>query len=144
MDDMKLYHNPRDVCGTDYGPEPFVGSITAAAKQNQNFRIAYWTGNHLQMTLMNIPVRGDIGVEMHPDTDQYIRIESGQALVRMGECRENLCGSHHVRAGDGVFVPRGTWHNIINTGSCPLKLSSIYAPPQHPRGTIHRTKADTV
>ena len=141
---MNFNHNLRGVCGTDYGPEPFAANITAAAKQNQNFRTAYWTGDHLQMTLMHIPVCGDIGVEMHPDTDQHIRIESGRALVRMGECRENLSASHYIRAGDGVFVPRGTWHNIINAGNCPLKLSSIYAPPQHPRGTIHRTKANDV
>lgn len=141
---MALRHNLKGTCGTDYGPEPFVGNVAAAARQNQNFRIAYWTGQHLQMTLMHIPVCGDIGVEMHPDTDQHIRVESGQALVRMGECRENLCESQHIRAGDGVFVPRGTWHNIINTGHCPLKLSSIYAPPQHPKGTIHRTKADAM
>lgn len=141
---MESYYNLRAIYGSDKGPEPFVGNVEAAAKQNQNFRTTYWTGHYLQMTLMHIPVYGDIGVEMHPDTDQYIRIESGQALVHMGECRENLCVSHHIRAGDGVFVPRGTWHNIINTGNCPLKLSSIYAPPQHPRGTIHRTKEDAV
>lgn len=93
---MAFRHNLKGTCGTDYGPEPFVGNIAAAARQNQNFRIAYWTGQHLQMTLMHIPVCGDIGVEMHPNTDQHIRVESGQALVRMGECRENLCESQHI------------------------------------------------
>lgn len=94
------------------------------------------------MTLMCIPACGDIGVEMHPDTDQFIRVEGGEALVRIGSCRENLDICHHLGAGDGVFVPCGTWHNVLNTGNCPLMLSSIYAPPQHPKGTVHRTKAD--
>ena len=140
------FHHPmgcgRDVCETDHGPKPFVTNIMRVARQNQNFRTAFWTGCHLQMTLMTIVPCGEIGVEMHPDTDQFIRIEEGQALVRMGGCRENLDFQCRLRAGDAIFVPSGTWHNVINTGNCPLKLSSIYAPPQHPRGTIHRTKAE--
>ena len=94
------------------------------------------------MTLMCIPACGEIGVEVHPDTDQLIRVEAGQALFRTGDCREKLDFQRRLCAGDAVFVPSGTWHNIFNVGNCPLKLSSIYAPPQHPRGTIHRTKAD--
>lgn len=79
-----------DGCETDHGPKPFVTNIMRVARQNQNFRTAFWTGCHLQMTLMCIPPCGEIGVEMHPDTDQFIRVEEGQALVRMGDCRENL------------------------------------------------------
>ena len=96
------------------------------------------------MTLMDIPVCSDIGPEMHPDTDQLIRVESGQATVHMGDCKENLDCIYCLHLGDAVFIPGGTWHNICNTGNCPLKLSSIYAPPQHPRGTVHCTKADAV
>ena len=137
------FHQPM-ACSreTDHGHDPFVVNIPRAARQNQNFRSALWTGQHLQMTLMCIPVCGDIGAEMHPDTDQFIRVENGAALVRMGSCRETLDICHRLSAGDGIFVPCGTWHNIINTGNCPLVLSSIYAPPQHPKGTVHRTKAD--
>ena len=131
-----------DGCETDHGPKPFVTNIMRVARQNQNFRTAFWTGCHLQMTLMSIPPCGEIGVEMHPDTDQCLRIEEGQALVRMGDCREKLSFQCRVNQGDVIFVPGGTWHNVVNTGSCPLKLSSFYAPPQHPKGTIHRTKAD--
>lgn len=129
-------------CETDHGPKPFVANIMHVAQQNQNFRTAFWTGCHLQMTLMCIPPRGEIGMERHPDTDQFLRIEEGQALVRMGDCRDKLNFQCRVRKGDAIFVPSGTWHNVWNTGDCPLKLSSFYAPPQHAKGTIHRTKAD--
>lgn len=142
---MKFHHpiGCRDgACETDHGPRPFIANIMRTASQNRNFRTAFWTGCHLQMTLMSIPPCGEIGVEMHPDTDQFIRVEKGQAFVRMGGCRENLDFQCCLSPGDAIFVPSGTWHNVFNTGNCQLKLSSIYAPPQHPRGTIHRTKAD--
>ena len=142
---MESHHSMGCLCGngkTDHGPKPFVTNITREARQNQNFRTALWTGHHLQMTLMCIPVSCDIGVENHPETDQLIRVEEGQALVRMGNGKERLDVQHRLRTGDAVFVPCGTWHNVMNTGSCPLKLSSIYAPPNHPRGTVHPTKAD--
>lgn len=127
---------------TDHGPAPFAGNIMWAARQNPNFRTAFWTGCHLQMTLMSIPPHCEIGLEMHSDTDQLIRVESGRALVRIGECKQNLDHSCCLNTGGAVFVPAGTWHNILNPENCPLKLSSIYAPPHHPSGTVHRTKAD--
>lgn len=140
------FHHPVgrgcDRCETDHGPKPFVAHVVLAVRQNQNFRTAFWTGDHLQMTLMSIPPCGEIGAEMHPDTDQFIRVENGQALVRVGACREKPDFQCRLGAGDALFVPYGTWHNVLNAGNCPLKLSSVYAPPQHPRGTIHRTKAD--
>ncbi len=139
---MDSHHPVEHSCETDHGRDPFVVNIPRAVRHNQNFRSALWTGRHLQMTLMCIPVCGEIGVEMHSDTDQFIRVEGGEALVRMGPCRENLDVYHHLSVGDAVFVPCGTWHNILNAGKCPLMLSSIYAPPQHPKGTVHRTKAD--
>lgn len=129
-------------CGPDHGPEPFAANIMGAARQNQNFRTAFWTGDCLQMTLMSIPVGCDIGLELHPETDQFIRVEHGRAFVCMGACKEKLDFQCRLNTGDGVFVPAGAWHNICNTGDCPLKLSSIYAPPHHPKGTVHRTKAD--
>lgn len=131
-----------DAGDTDHGPEPFVTDIRREAQKNNNFRTAFWTGCHLQMTLMSIPVCGEIGAEIHPDTDQLIRVETGQALVCIGDRGEEPDYKCRLSAGDAVFVPSGTWHNIFNAGNCPLKLSSVYAPPKHPRGTIHRTKAD--
>lgn len=128
----------------DPGAVPFTLNLEQTSRQNPNFRRALWTGTHLQLTVMCIPFRGEIGLELHPDTDQFIRIEDGQASVRMGQCKEQLTFQRCLRAGDAILIPRGTWHNVINTGNRMLKLSSIYAPPQHPRGTVHRTKADAV
>jgi mannose-6-phosphate isomerase-like protein (cupin superfamily) len=124
----------------DYGPEPFVINIEEATKQNNNFRLALWTGQHLQLTLMSINPRDDIGLEMHPNLDQFIRIEQGRGLVRMGDRRDNLDFQANVRDGFAFIIPAGKWHNLINTGNIPLKLYSIYAPPQHPFGTVQKTK----
>ncbi len=125
----------------DYGPRPLVININEAAIQNNTFRTALWTGNHLQVTLMSIKVGDDIGLEIHPNVDQFIRIERGQAIVRMGRNKNKL--DYQARANDdfAIMIPAGTWHNIINTGNTPLKVYSIYAPPQHPHGTVHVTKA---
>lgn len=124
----------------DYGPEPLVINIEEATEQNNNFRTAIWTGNHLQLTLMSIDVGDDIGLEIHPDVDQFIRIEEGQGIVRMGDSKDNLYYQQRVSDDYAIIIPAGTWHNIINTGYKPLKLYSIYAPPQHPWGTVHETK----
>ena len=126
----------------DYGAEPAVLNIECLAEKNTNFRTALWTGKHLQVTLMCIPVGEEIGKEMHSNLDQFIRIESGYACVMMGKCECDLNHRHNVNENCAIIVPAGTWHNIINTGNTPLKLYSIYAPPQHPYGTIHRTKED--
>ena len=110
--------------------------------QNTNYRIVLWTGCHLQLTLMSIPVGGDIGLEVHPDTDQFLRIEDGNGMVTMGPSRNCIELQCPVCDGCAVLVPAGTWHNIVNTGCKPLKIYTIYAPPHHPWGTIQPTKAD--
>lgn len=125
----------------DYGPQPFVTNLEEAAIQNPNYRTALWTGPHMQLTLMSIDVGDDIGVEVHPVIDQFIRVEEGEGIAQMGPSKDNLNYQRSVSDGFAVFVPAGTWHNVVNTGTKPLKLYSIYAPPQHPRGTIHETKA---
>lgn len=127
---------------TDYGPDPFVINIDQATKQNSTFRTALWTGKHLQLTLMSINPGEDIGLEIHPNIDQFLRVEQGQGLIKMGQSKDNLDFQRRVGDGYAIIIPAGTWHNLFNTGSVPLKLYSIYAPPQHPKGTVHRTKAD--
>lgn len=127
---------------TDYGPKPFVTNVNMAARRNMNYRLALWTGKYMQMTLMSIPVGSDIGLEVHPGTDQFIRIESGMGRVQMGPKKDQLTYQRMVRFNDVVFVPAGTWHNVTNIGNMPLKLSSIYAPPNHPHGTVQRTKPE--
>lgn len=131
-----------DTIPTDNGAFPYVANIAGMTIKNQNFRTTLWTGCHLQMTLMCIPPCGEIGQEIHNETDQFIRVEQGTASVRMGKCKCQLDFQQNMCEGDSVFIPGGTWHNIVNTGKTPLKLSSIYAPPHHPKGTVHRTKAD--
>ena len=126
----------------DKGPDPYVTNVEQLAVRNPNFRTAIWTGEHLQMTLMCIPPCGEIGLENHPETDQLIRIEQGMALVQMGKCRNQMDFQKNVSRGDAVFVPAGTWHNMSNTGRTVLRVSSVYAPPNHRRGTVHRTKAE--
>lgn len=125
----------------DYGPEPFVVNIDEATKQNNTFRTALWTGTHLQLTLMSINVGENIGLEIHPDLDQFLRIEEGEGLVKMGDRKDRLYFQEKVYDDFAIIIPAGKWHNIINTGNKPLKLYSIYAPPQHPKGTVHETKA---
>ncbi len=127
---------------SDHGPKPFVVNIAQAAKQNKAFRTTMWTGEFMQLTLMCIPVGGEIGLEVHFDLDQFIRIEKGVGIVKMGLRKNDLCFQKNVGPGYAFIIPAGTWHNLINTGERPLKLYSIYAPPQHPKGTIHLTKAD--
>ncbi|MBR5322513.1 MAG: cupin domain-containing protein [Clostridia bacterium] len=126
----------------DYGGEPFVFNINHATNMNQNFRTTLWTGQDLQLTLMSIPVKSDIGVEMHPDVDQFLCIESGHAKVFMGSYQCALREVGNVNENYAILIPAGTWHNIVNIGNRPLKIYSIYAPSQHPFGTVHKTKKD--
>lgn len=129
---------------TDYGPQPFVINIERASAQNSMFRTVIWTGEHFQLVLMSISPGESIGLEIHPEHDQFIRIEHGQGVVLMGDARDNLTLRRNVSDGFAFVVPAGTWHNLINTGTRPLKLYTLYAPPEHARGTIHATKADAI
>ena len=126
----------------DYGPCPFVVNIEEATLQNDFYRIALWTGEYLQLTLMSIDVGDEIGLEFHDNLDQFIRIEEGQGIIMMGDRKNQLDFKADVFEDDAMFIPAGKYHNLINTGCTPLKLYSIYAPPEHPRGTVHETKKD--
>jgi len=117
---------------------PFVGSIERIAEKNSAFRRAVYTGRRLQLVVMSLRPGEEIGEETHPRTDQFFRIEKGTALFvfRGGE-------TFRAGEGDAVVVPAGTRHNVMNPSrSRPVKLYTIYAPPQHPRGTIERTNAE--
>lgn len=125
-----------------YKNEPMVFNIKRCAMMNNYFRTALWTGENLQITLMCIPVGCDIGKEIHSDVDQFIKIQSGTARVVMGKCEDEADFCRRINSNDAVVIPANTWHNIINIGNTPLKLYSIYAPPQHPYSTLHKTKKD--
>jgi mannose-6-phosphate isomerase-like protein (cupin superfamily) len=141
MHQTNTWYEPEDQM-KDYGPEPYVVNIAEATKENDNFRTTLWTGEHLQLTLMSINPQEDIGLEIHPDVDQFLRVEEGQGIVRMGKRKDMMTFQERVYDDFAILIPAGTWHNIINTGEEPLKLYSIYAPPQHPKGTVHMTKED--
>lgn len=127
----------------DHGQQPYAVDIEELTKDNANFRTAGWTGQYLQMTLMSIEVGGEIGAEIHDDTDQFLRVEQGRARVVMGDSEDDLTEFvAEVEDDFAIFVPVGKWHNIINIGDEPLKVYSIYAPPHHPFGTIHKTKQE--
>ena len=107
----------------DYGPQPFAININEATKENDTFRTALWTGTHLQVTLMSINVDDDIGLEIHPDVDQFIRIEEGEGLVKMGSNKDLSDFEAKVSDDFAFMIPAGTWHNIMNTGDKPLKVN---------------------
>ena len=128
----------------NYVPKPYVINIDKATEENDNYRTVVWTGKHLQLTLMSIDVGDDIGLEVHPNLDQFIRIEEGHGLVQMGSSKDILNFQQKVSDGYAIMIPAGTWHNVVNTGHKPLKLYAIYAPPEHQPGTIHETKEEAI
>ena len=123
----------------DYGKQPWVVDIEELTKKNENFREAKWTGEYLQMTVMSIDPGGEIGLEVHDDGDQFIRVEEGEARVVMGPSRDEMTFDKKVSDDWAIFIPAGSWHNIMNVGDQALKVYVIYAPPEHPAGTLHKT-----
>lgn len=133
---MTVRHNK------DRGKEPYVVNIESKTVNNDNFRTTLWTGAHLQLTLMSIPVGGDIGLEVHPKNDQFLRLEKGKGRVQMGPKKSELTFERDVEDDWAILVPAGTWHNVTNIGDEPLKVYAIYAPPEHPAGTVHATQEE--
>ena len=118
----------------------YVGSIENATLNNPYFRQVLFTGKHSQLVVMCLQPGEDIGDEVHHDTDQFFRIEEGEAKFVFEETEE-----HRVGKGDAVVVTAGTHHNVINTSSSNmLRLYTIYSPPNHAPGTVHFTKADAM
>jgi mannose-6-phosphate isomerase-like protein (cupin superfamily) len=125
----------------DIGPQPQAFNIERATRQNGDYRSVAWSGRFLQVTLMSIPVGGDIGLEAHPDTDQFLRLEAGKGRVQMGPAKDQLSFDAQVSDGWCVLVPAQTWHNITNTGTVPMQVYAIYAPAHHKPGKVQATAA---
>jgi mannose-6-phosphate isomerase-like protein (cupin superfamily) len=120
----------------------WIDDIEKVTVENSTFRTVVFTGEHTQLTVMSLRPGEDIGLESHPNLDQFIRIEKGQARIELGPTQENIEETHDVEDDWAVIVPAGVWHNVVNTGSSDVKLYSLYSPPEHPDGTVHKTKAD--
>lgn len=114
----------------------FVANIEKLTEENELFRRVLYTGHNLQLVLMALRPGEEIGEEVHDDRDQFFRVEAGQGeLVIDGK-------THAVKADDAMIVPAGARHNVRNTGNEALKLYTVYGPPEHVDGTVHRTKAE--
>lgn len=113
---------------------PYVKNIDRDTIDNNDYRRVVFTGDKLQLVLMNIPVGEEIGEEVHEDGDQFLRIESGVGNLIIDD------KEFEVSADFGITIPAGAKHNLINTGNDFLKLYSVYSPPEHPSGLIRKTK----
>src|SRR5207344_3380099 len=91
---------------------------------------------------MSIPAGEDVGLEAHPETDQFLRLDAGRGRVRMGPTKDHLDFDREVEEGWAIFVPAGTWHNVINIGDGPMQLYAVYAPVHHAPGKVHAAAAD--
>ena len=127
---------------TDIGPKPQSFDLERATKENAHYRSVAWSGRYLQVTLMSIPVGGDIGLEAHPKTDQFLRLDAGKGRVQMGPAKDSLTFEQEVSDGWCVLVPAGSWHNITNIGETPMQVYAIYAPAHHTPGKVQATAAE--
>ena len=117
----------------------YVGPIEKQTLKNNYFRQVLFTGKHAQLVVMCLQPGEEIGNEVHPNVDQFFRIEQGKATFVF-----NGKEKHSAKDGDAVIVPAGTYHNVINASKTQLKLYTIYSPPNHPDKTVHKTKADAM
>lgn len=120
----------------------WVGDIERLTLENDTFRRVVFTGKHTQLTVMRIAPGEDIGLESHPHLDQFLRVEQGKARVEFGTTKDGVEETQDVEDDWAIIVPAGVWHNVVNTGNEELKLYSLYSPPEHPDGTVHRTKEE--
>jgi mannose-6-phosphate isomerase-like protein (cupin superfamily) len=124
------------------GPRPNAFDIEKATVHNDTYRTVAWTGKYLQVTLMSIPAGQSIGLEVHPDTDQFLRLEAGSGRCLMGPAKDQLDFQQDVQHDWAIQVPAGVWHDVINTGDEPLRLYAVYAPVHHARGMVQATAED--
>lgn len=120
----------------------WIGDIEEATLDNDTFRTVLFTGEHVQLTVMRLGPTEEIGREVHPHLDQFIRVEAGRARVELSTTEGGAEETHDLHADWAAIIPAGTWHNVVNVGEGELKLYSLYTPPEHPPGTVHRTKAE--
>jgi mannose-6-phosphate isomerase-like protein (cupin superfamily) len=120
----------------------WIGDIEKVTLDNSTFRTVVFTGDHTQLTVMRLAPGEDIGREVHPRLDQFLRIEDGQARVELGRTEDSVDETYDLEDDWAVIVPAGVWHNVVNTGASDVKLYSLYSPPEHPDGTVHRTKTE--
>ena len=120
----------------------WIGDIERATLDNENFRTVVFTGTHTQLTLMRLRPGEEIGWEAHPHLDQFLRLEQGRARAEFGRTESSVEQRDEVGDGWAFVVPAGVWHNVVNIGDEDVRLYSLYSPPEHPDGTIHRTKAE--
>lgn len=126
----------------DIGPQPQTFDLEKVTRENTNYRSVAWSGRYLQVTLMSIPVGSDIGLEMHPETDQFLRLDAGRGRVQIGSARDELTFEKEVSDGWCILVPAGSWHNVTNIGEEPMQVYAVYAPAHHKPGKIHKTASD--
>lgn len=126
----------------DIGPHPQSFDLEKATRENTNYRSVAWSGRYLQVTLMSIPVGSDIGLEMHPETDQFLRLDAGRGRVQIGAAKDQLSFEKEVSDGWCILIPAGSWHNVTNIGEQPMQVYAIYAPAHHRPGKIHQTASD--
>lgn len=128
-----------DMTIKDIGPDPQSFNLERETVQNPNYRTVAWSGKYMQLTLMSIPEGGDIGLEMHPETDQFLRLDAGRGRVQMGRAKDKLEFEQEVSDGWCILVPAGTWHNVTNIGDEPMQVYAIYAPAHHKPGKVQVT-----
>jgi mannose-6-phosphate isomerase-like protein (cupin superfamily) len=126
----------------DIGPQAQTFDLERETLENGSYRAVAWSGTYLQLTLMSIPVGEDIGLEAHPETDQFLRLDAGRGRVQMGPAKDQLDVDREVEDGWAIFVPAGTWHNVTNIGDEPMQLYAVYAPVHHAAGRVQATAAD--
>lgn len=127
---------------TDNGPKPNAFDLEKATTENANYRTVAWTGKYLQVTLMSIKPGASIGLEVHPDTDQFVRLDAGKGRATIGPSKDDLNFQVDVSDGWSVQIPAGMWHDIVNTGDEDMRLYVVYAPVHHAPGIVQKTAED--
>ena len=120
----------------------WTGDIERLTLDNDTFRTVLFTGSQQQLTVMRLGPGEEIGRERHDDTDQFLRVEQGRARLELGGSESSVDETRELEEDWAAIIPAGVWHNVVNVGEGDVRLYSIYSPPEHPDGTVHKTKAE--